>query len=232
MISRAARQRCTCRPRRTICLIVLVSCCPWWHQSTAISTTTLMSLSSCRTARTLIELTRFGPASMPPGRGKHDPARQPSLARPLGRPPQRHVWVPGNGVADQGHISGTGDLEPSSKFFSTGDVEKIVYVPTSAASKANEQVGKVGTVVDAGETMQLDQVVPRPREARGHSPDGRGRRHDAHAIPVGRPRGRDPPRGCPLLRRRQHRSRFVNDAAFPPEPLKPNDSRRYIRSAT
>jgi len=115
-------------------------------------------------------------------------------------------------------ISGTGDLDPSSKFFSTGDVEKIVYVPTSAATKANEQVGKVGTVVDAGETMQLDQVVPRPREARGHSPDGRGRRHDAHAIPVGRPRGRDPPRGCPLLRRRRHRSRFVNDAAFPQNP--------------
>ncbi|WP_405060313.1 dihydrofolate reductase family protein [Kribbella sp. NBC_01505] len=56
-------------------------------------------------------------------------------------------------------ISGTGDLDPSSKFFSTGDVEKIVYVPSSAASKASEQVGQVSTVVDAGETVQLDQVL-------------------------------------------------------------------------
>ncbi|MFC9693300.1 RibD family protein [Kribbella sp. NPDC056951] len=56
-------------------------------------------------------------------------------------------------------ISGSGDLDPSSKFFSTGDVEKIVYVPSSAAAKANEQVGQVSTVVDAGETVQPDHVL-------------------------------------------------------------------------
>ncbi|WP_432877825.1 RibD family protein [Kribbella sp. CA-245084] len=50
-------------------------------------------------------------------------------------------------------LSATGDLDPTSKFFSTGDVAKIVYVPTSAISEATDAVGDVSTVVDAGPTV-------------------------------------------------------------------------------
>jgi 5-amino-6-(5-phosphoribosylamino)uracil reductase len=47
-------------------------------------------------------------------------------------------------------LSATGDLDPSSKFFSTGGVEKIVYVPSDALAKASASVGSLSTVVDAG----------------------------------------------------------------------------------
>ncbi|MER7245727.1 dihydrofolate reductase family protein [Kribbella sp. NPDC000426] len=47
-------------------------------------------------------------------------------------------------------LSATGHFDPTSKFFSTGDVAKIVYVPTSAAPRATDAVGDVSTVVDAG----------------------------------------------------------------------------------
>jgi 5-amino-6-(5-phosphoribosylamino)uracil reductase len=38
-------------------------------------------------------------------------------------------------------ISASGNLDPSAKFFSTGDVDKLVYVPTSAIAKTTEAVG-------------------------------------------------------------------------------------------
>lgn len=47
-------------------------------------------------------------------------------------------------------LSATGDLDPSSKFFSTGDGDKLVYVPSAAVSKASASVGRVSTIVDAG----------------------------------------------------------------------------------
>lgn len=47
-------------------------------------------------------------------------------------------------------LSATGDLDPSSKFFSTGDGDKLVYVPSAAVSKASASVGSVSTIVDAG----------------------------------------------------------------------------------
>jgi 5-amino-6-(5-phosphoribosylamino)uracil reductase len=56
-------------------------------------------------------------------------------------------------------ISATGDLDPSSKFFSTGDIDKIVYVPTSAVAKTTESVGKVSTVVDAGSAVDLRFIL-------------------------------------------------------------------------
>lgn len=56
-------------------------------------------------------------------------------------------------------VSATGDLDPSSKFFSTGDVDKIVYVPTSAVGTTTESVGEVSTVVDAGSTVDLSFLL-------------------------------------------------------------------------
>lgn len=52
-------------------------------------------------------------------------------------------------------ISASGDVDPASKFFSTGDVDKIVYVPTAAVDKATAAVGAVSNVVDAGQEVDL-----------------------------------------------------------------------------
>jgi len=56
-------------------------------------------------------------------------------------------------------ISASGDLDPSSKFFSTGEVDKVVYVPTSATEKATAAVGALSHVVDAGPTIDLGFVL-------------------------------------------------------------------------
>lgn len=56
-------------------------------------------------------------------------------------------------------VSATGDLDASAKFFSTGDVDKVVYVPTAAAEKTLEAVGRVSTVVDAGPVVDLEFVL-------------------------------------------------------------------------
>lgn len=56
-------------------------------------------------------------------------------------------------------ISASGDLDPASKFFSTGDVDKVVYVPTSAVGNATAAFGAVGNVVDAGPEVDLGFVL-------------------------------------------------------------------------
>lgn len=56
-------------------------------------------------------------------------------------------------------LSAGGDFDPASKFFSTGEVDKIVYVPTSAVAKAGASVGTVSDVVDAGEAVDLGFVL-------------------------------------------------------------------------
>ncbi|TCC17144.1 deaminase [Kribbella sindirgiensis] len=56
-------------------------------------------------------------------------------------------------------ISSKGDLDPASKFFGTEDVEKLVYVPTSAKSAAGERLGEVATVVGAGDPLDLRSVL-------------------------------------------------------------------------
>ncbi|MGW6278744.1 RibD family protein [Kribbella sp. NPDC055071] len=56
-------------------------------------------------------------------------------------------------------ISASGDLDPSSKFFATGDVDKVVYVQSSAVDKATAAVGAVSNVVDAGSAVDLAFVL-------------------------------------------------------------------------
>ena len=43
-----------------------------------------------------------------------------------------------------------GRLDADAKFFTTGDVEKIVYCATSAADAARDKLGAVATVVGGG----------------------------------------------------------------------------------
>ncbi|WP_350277548.1 dihydrofolate reductase family protein [Kribbella sp. HUAS MG21] len=52
-------------------------------------------------------------------------------------------------------VSASGDLDAEAKFFSAGEVDKIVYVPSAGAAKATEAVGQVSTVVDAGPSVDL-----------------------------------------------------------------------------
>jgi 5-amino-6-(5-phosphoribosylamino)uracil reductase len=56
-------------------------------------------------------------------------------------------------------ISSKGDLDPASKFFATEDVEKLVYVPTAAATTATDRLGQVATVVEAGDPLDLEVVL-------------------------------------------------------------------------
>jgi 5-amino-6-(5-phosphoribosylamino)uracil reductase len=56
-------------------------------------------------------------------------------------------------------VSASGELDPASNFFTTGSVDKLVYVPSSAVEKASEAVGAVADVVDAGDQVDLGFVV-------------------------------------------------------------------------
>ncbi|MFD7161114.1 RibD family protein [Kribbella sp. NPDC059898] len=56
-------------------------------------------------------------------------------------------------------ISSKGDLDPDSNFFVAEDVEKLVYVPTSAQPTANDRLGGVATVVAAGDPLDLNAVL-------------------------------------------------------------------------
>ncbi|MCZ7437058.1 dihydrofolate reductase family protein [Micromonospora sp. WMMC241] len=56
-------------------------------------------------------------------------------------------------------VTGSGDLDPTARFFSLGDGLKLVYCPSGVVEKAREQVGAVATVVDAGEPVTPEAVV-------------------------------------------------------------------------
>lgn len=52
-----------------------------------------------------------------------------------------------------------GDLDPAAAFFTTGDVEKIVYTTTAGLDTLRHRLGTVATVVDAGEPLSLAGVL-------------------------------------------------------------------------
>jgi 5-amino-6-(5-phosphoribosylamino)uracil reductase len=56
-------------------------------------------------------------------------------------------------------VTGRGDLDPAAAFFTTGDVLKLVYCKSSVALPLRESLGRVATVVDAGEPVSLSTVV-------------------------------------------------------------------------
>ncbi|WP_431728493.1 RibD family protein [Verrucosispora sp. TAA-831] len=56
-------------------------------------------------------------------------------------------------------VSRGGDLDPTAAFFTTGNVEKIVYCETSAIDKQRENLGSVATVVDGGEPLSFPRVL-------------------------------------------------------------------------
>jgi 5-amino-6-(5-phosphoribosylamino)uracil reductase len=52
-------------------------------------------------------------------------------------------------------LTARGDLDACSKFFSTGDSEKVVYCTSDAVAKARGALGTVATVVDGGRRLSM-----------------------------------------------------------------------------
>lgn len=66
-----------------------------------------------------------------------------------GRPPQLLKVV----------ISSRGDLDPGSRVFTTGDTDRVVYVPSSGLQQATERLASVAEVVGAGDPLDLHRVL-------------------------------------------------------------------------
>jgi 5-amino-6-(5-phosphoribosylamino)uracil reductase len=56
-------------------------------------------------------------------------------------------------------LTGRGDLDPSARFFTTGDGGKLVYTASAAAERARAAVGSAADVVDAGDPLDLHLVL-------------------------------------------------------------------------
>lgn len=56
-------------------------------------------------------------------------------------------------------LSRGGDLDPTALFFTTGEVEKIVYTTSNAVDTLRQRLGAVATIVDAGDPVSLTRVL-------------------------------------------------------------------------
>ena len=55
-------------------------------------------------------------------------------------------------------VTGRCEIDPAARFFTLGDVDKLVYCATAVVGEANDRLGKVATVVDAGDPVDLHLV--------------------------------------------------------------------------
>jgi 5-amino-6-(5-phosphoribosylamino)uracil reductase len=56
-------------------------------------------------------------------------------------------------------VTARGDIDPTLRFFTAGDSDKIVYCTTPAVPKATERLGEVAIVVDAGDPIDLRRLL-------------------------------------------------------------------------
>jgi len=56
-------------------------------------------------------------------------------------------------------LTGSGDLDPAARFFTTGDGPKLVYAATPALAAVRSAVGAVADVADAGDPLDLHQLL-------------------------------------------------------------------------
>jgi 5-amino-6-(5-phosphoribosylamino)uracil reductase len=61
-------------------------------------------------------------------------------------------------------VTASADLDADAAFFTEGDVEKLVYCASSTVDVARERFGKVATVVDGGEPVDIARMVEDLRE--------------------------------------------------------------------
>ncbi|MCG5468125.1 dihydrofolate reductase family protein [Micromonospora sp. LAH09] len=50
-------------------------------------------------------------------------------------------------------LTAQGDLDPAARFFTAGDSTRLVYCATNAVEKTRERLGRLATVIDAGEPV-------------------------------------------------------------------------------
>jgi len=63
-------------------------------------------------------------------------------------------------------LTGQGRLDPCANFFTCGDGEKLVYCASPAVAEARDRLGRLATVVDAGQPVRL-QWLSEDLHARG-----------------------------------------------------------------
>ena len=63
-------------------------------------------------------------------------------------------------------VTETGRLDPGAAFFTTGDVDKLVYCASAAVEGARERLGAVATVLDGGQPVDL-RAMAEDLHARG-----------------------------------------------------------------
>jgi hypothetical protein len=56
-------------------------------------------------------------------------------------------------------LTGRGNLDPDANFFTTGNVDKIVYAAGAAADKPRERLGNAAIVVDCGKPLDLQTML-------------------------------------------------------------------------
>ncbi|GAA2608660.1 hypothetical protein Adu01nite_14430 [Paractinoplanes durhamensis] len=56
-------------------------------------------------------------------------------------------------------VTGSCDIDPAARFFTLGDAEKLVYCASARVGDARERLGKVATVVDGGDPVDLHRVT-------------------------------------------------------------------------
>lgn len=56
-------------------------------------------------------------------------------------------------------VTGSADLDPQARFFTVGDVDKVVYCATASLGSARSRLAGLATVVDCGDPVDLRRVV-------------------------------------------------------------------------
>jgi 5-amino-6-(5-phosphoribosylamino)uracil reductase len=56
-------------------------------------------------------------------------------------------------------VTGRGDLDPTARFFTTGDAAKIVYCADPVAAACRERLGDIATVVPVGDPIDLPTAM-------------------------------------------------------------------------
>ncbi len=82
--------------------------------------------------------------------------------RLLVRSAARRAWRVSRGVPESPvkvTMTGQCELDPAARFFTVGDVVKLVYCATPALDKARDRLGAVAEVVDGGDPVDLPVVL-------------------------------------------------------------------------
>ena len=82
--------------------------------------------------------------------------------RLLVRSPQRRTGRQARGLHPtplKVTVTGSCDLDPGARFFTAGEVEKLVYCATGSLDTASAKLGGVATVLDGGDPVDLHRVA-------------------------------------------------------------------------